>query len=93
MDDGRIRIHKRCRYLWECLKGWTYDVPQGVDMDFISRAYIGPKKDNLSHGGDAFRYLAVAFMMNYKKKGKEVEEDTHNPLPRSLSHGLARMAR
>ena len=59
LDEGRIRIHRRCRYLWEVIETWQRDVPAGIDIDYLSRAYIPPKHDMYSHGGHALLYLAA----------------------------------
>ena len=73
LDEGRIRIHRRCRYLWEVLETWQRDVPAGFEIDFLSRAYIPPKHDMYSHGGHALMYLAAGASL--------ILEHEHRALP------------
>lgn len=58
IDDERLFIHRRCRYLLEVLAGWKRAISEHADPDLIDKAYIPPRKDLYSHGGDALRYLA-----------------------------------
>lgn len=59
LADGRIGIHRRCIYLWECIENWRRDAPDGVNLDYLSRTYVGPRHDVYSHGGMAFLYLIM----------------------------------
>ena len=73
LDEGRIRIHRRCRYLWEVIETWQRDVPAGFEIDYLSRAYIPPKHDMYSHGGHALLYLAAG--------ASKILEHERRPLP------------
>ena len=55
-DDSLIMVHRRCSYAWECLDNWRRDAPEGLSLDWLSRTYIGPRKDVYSHGGNAIMY-------------------------------------
>lgn len=56
-SDGLVRVHRRCEYFWNCIDNWSRDIPKGVEVDYISRAYIPPRRDVYSHGGMAYLYL------------------------------------
>lgn len=62
IDNDRLRVHDRCRYVWSCLENWARHAPTGADLDYISRAYIAPKHDIYSHGGKALLYLIEGAM-------------------------------
>lgn len=57
LADGRLRIHRRCEYLWSCIENWRREVPDGMQLDYVSRSYIPPRHDVYSHGGKALLYL------------------------------------
>lgn len=59
LDDGRIRIHPRARLLRESVESWRRDLPEGQEVDFMSRAYVPPRKDRYSHAGQALVYLVM----------------------------------
>jgi hypothetical protein len=52
LDEGQLLIHRRCRYLWSCLESWSWNIPEGAEVDGLSRTYIGPRKDVYSNGGE-----------------------------------------
>jgi hypothetical protein len=57
MDDGRLRVHERCSYLWSCLDNWRRDAPEGIDPETLNKVYVSPRKDQFSHGANALMYL------------------------------------
>jgi hypothetical protein len=77
LDDGRLLIHRRCQYLWSCLESWSWNIPEGAEVDELSRTYIGPRKDVYSHGSNALMYL-VAGVSNVivSTRRREQEKDT-----------------
>lgn len=62
LADGRLRIHRRCTYLWACLENWRREVPAGMELNYVSRAYIPPRHDYYSHGGRALTYLVSGIL-------------------------------
>lgn len=60
LDLGKIKIHERCRGLIGAIDSWRYDIPDGVPLDLVSKAWIAPRKDVHSHPGNALMYLAGA---------------------------------
>lgn len=56
-SDGRLRIHRRCIYLWDVIDNWRRDVPEGTVLDYLSRKTVAPRHDIYSHGGMALVYL------------------------------------
>ncbi|MEM9598628.1 MAG: hypothetical protein AAGD06_30460 [Acidobacteriota bacterium] len=78
LDEGRLRVHRRCRYLRSCLESWRRDIPEGLTVDVISRAYIGPRHDEYSHGGHALRYLwggAALLLAQERRRGQSSGAD------------------
>jgi len=69
ISDGRLRIHKRCEYIFRCLRNWRRNVPENIAIDFVSKKYFDTRKDVYSHGGMALVYL-VAGAMGYIKSVK-----------------------
>jgi hypothetical protein len=63
IDTGRLRVHRRCKYLWKCLESWTRDIPHGADAALINRLYIPPRHDVYSHGGMALCYLIAGVLI------------------------------
>jgi hypothetical protein len=63
IDAGRIRVHRRCTYLWSCLENWSRDIPHGSNPELISKLYIPPRHDGWSHGGMAFAYLLAGVLI------------------------------
>jgi hypothetical protein len=62
LDDGRLRVHRRCRRLWGALDNWRRNVPEGIEVDEVSKDYVEPRKDVWSHYGDALLYLVSGVM-------------------------------
>ncbi len=56
-SDGRLRVHRRCIYLWDVIDNWRRDVPEGTVLDYLSRKTVPPRHDIYSHGGMALVYL------------------------------------
>lgn len=56
IDAKRIRIHERCAYIHETFESWAWDVPRGMTLELVSKAWIKPMKNLFSHAGDAVRY-------------------------------------
>jgi len=42
------------------LRAWEWNLPPGILLEAVNRAYIEPKKDGHSHGCDKLRYLVQA---------------------------------
>ena len=53
LDEGTLRVHRRCRAVWDVLHEWRRKVPAGMDPRDYPAAYVGPEKGRLSHVGDA----------------------------------------
>lgn len=60
--DGRLRVHRRCVYLWDVIENWRRDVPEGTVLDYLSRKHIPPRHDVFSHGGMALVYLVSGIL-------------------------------
>jgi hypothetical protein len=74
IDRRRLRVHRRCTYLWSVLNNWTRDIPQGADPNLLNKAYIAPRHDFYSHGGWALAYLvqgAVISMIAAHDRGMD----------------------
>ena len=80
LDEGRLLIHRRCQYLWSCLESWSWNIPEGAEVDELSRAYIGPRKDVYSHGANALMYL-VAGVASVIATTRRQEQEKARPLP------------
>ncbi len=89
LDDGRLIIHRRCKYLWSCLESWSWNIPQGAEVDELSRAYIGPRKDVYSHGANALMYL-VAGVANVIATTRWQEREGHVELTKNRNWEMAR---
>jgi len=63
IDSGRLRVHRRCSYLWSCLESWSRDIPHGSSPELLSKIYIAPRHDGWSHGGMAFVYLIAGVII------------------------------
>ncbi|MEM1182171.1 MAG: hypothetical protein AAGM22_27735 [Acidobacteriota bacterium] len=59
LDEGTLRIHRRCRHLWDVVTEWRRNVPQGIDPRDHIAAYIPPEPGPLSHAGHALMYLVA----------------------------------
>jgi hypothetical protein len=60
MDRGRVFYHAtRARLLIRSVEGWTWNIPEGVNHEDLSRDVIMPRKDGLSHAGDTGRYIIL----------------------------------
>jgi len=86
-NEGVVRVHRRCEYLWNCLDNWSREVPRGVELDYISRAYIPPRKDVYSHGGMAFFYLITGANLSIEaaahtrdQRAGKMDDLPNNPL-------------
>ncbi len=80
-DDGLIMVHQRCSYAWECLDNWRRDAPEGLSLDWLSRTYIGPRKDVYSHGGNAIMYGIAGTIVAYSQhKTTGVEKKINLPM-------------
>ena len=82
INDDRLMIHKRCDYLIRCMRNWRRNIPDGVQIDFISKKYIEPRADVWSHGGMALMYQIVGMMMYLKslrKGNKEIRRTKELP--------------
>ena len=86
LDNERIRIHQRCSYLWECIEHWRRDVPSGMEIDWVSRAYIQPRKDVYSHGANALMYLVAGANLAMQTT-QDVSRDMH--LETGPSHSIS----
>lgn len=71
IDEDRIFIHKRCKYLLNCIQNWKRNAPDGVELDFISSTYIPPRKDVFSHGSNALMYLIAGVILTAKQMKQE----------------------
>jgi len=89
LDSGRLRIHRRCRYAHEVLDGWRRDAPEGVDLTHFSKAYISPRKDDFSHGGDALRYLVGGVLSQILSDSSPIDRGKlSRALPKSAWGGM-----
>lgn len=59
MDDGRLRIHERCRKLIDAVDNWIYNTSPGVEVHEVHSDYVSPRKDWPSHAGDALLQLVT----------------------------------
>lgn len=89
LDEGRLRVHRRCQYLWFCLNQWTRKVPPRIenidDVDGDAR----PKKNKPSHGGDALLYLVSSVLWEVEQDREENRrESRHTPI--ADPHHIAR---
>lgn len=69
IDAKRLRIHERCGYIHETFESWAWDVPRGMTLELVSKAWIKPLKNLFSHAGDAVRY-GVGFSLRGVRVGK-----------------------
>lgn len=87
-DDVRIRVHQRCHYILECMENWRRDAPDGVDLDWVSRAYIPPRKDVYSHGANALMYAVAGAFLVASRTDRAVSSEVLN-LPSSSSGSIS----
>lgn len=84
LDSRKLRIHERCRLTWEAIEQWRYNIPEGIPIDNIDKAWIAPKKDGYSHPANALLYL-VGGVVRYLLKPQN--EDLSELKKSSLSLG------
>jgi len=65
-DSARLKVHTRCRALWEAIESWRYDIPDGVPLELVSKEWISPRKDELSHPANALMYLVGGIMRHFR---------------------------
>lgn len=85
LADGKIRVHRRCLYLWQCLENWARDSPEGVSLDFLSRVYVGPRHDVYSHGGMTLLYLVMGVYRSIRSRDQNRERELTASALASLS--------
>jgi hypothetical protein len=73
-DSAKIRIHSRCRALWDAIEQWRYDIPDGVPMELVSKQWVAPRKDETSHPANALMYLVGGFYKSFRFLGKKKKE-------------------
>ena len=83
LDEGRLKIHRRCNYLWSCMENWRRDAPPGVEIDWISRAYIPARKDVYSHGANALMYMLAGVLLTARRINYGESIDVGSPNSRS----------
>jgi hypothetical protein len=74
LDAGLLQIHAtRCPISLEALESWEYDIPEGLDVRFLSRETIRPRKDSWSHICQAIEY-GVTWLMRNDPRESDLEE-------------------
>lgn len=67
LDDELLMVHRRCSYVWDCLDNWRRQLPQGLEMDHVSKTYFAPRHDVYSHGAMALTYLIRGAVITHEE--------------------------
>lgn len=70
LQRGRLRIRSDLDPVIGAVQTWQWDIPRGLALELVNRAWIGWRKDQPSHFCESLWYGAVAVVMYHQPRGR-----------------------